>query len=391
MVAAIDDLGGGSTPELAAEGGHLIESGIATAPTVPLVVDGVVSRGRLFGRLGTGRVTTVSGPAGSGKSFLLRSWIRESGLAQRVAFVAGKGGDRNTQRFWTAVADALRSTSVGSASVGPLTAPDLDGWATMDRLLGDLAALSEPVWLVIDDVHELAGDDAMCQLELMIMRSSPQLRFVLLSRQDLRLNLHRLRLEGQLSEIRAADLVLQRRRSAGAVRGRRRRPVRTGSHPAARALRGLAGWAPAGRVDTGRAPRSGTIRHRVLRQRADRRRLPARRGPRAAARRGPAAAAAHLGPGAGQRRAGRPTDRGQRRAAEPAATRGRGRVRHLAGRWTVLVPLPPAVRRPAARRVAADRTRGAPSPARRRRRVVRRPRMPRWMRSGTPRRRGTGR
>ena len=40
----------------------------------------------------------------------------------------------------------------------------------------------------------------------MIMRTSPQLRFVLLTRQDLRLNLHRLRLEGQLSEIRAADL-----------------------------------------------------------------------------------------------------------------------------------------------------------------------------------------
>ena len=38
------------------------------------------------------------------------------------------------------------------------------------------------------------------------MRAPPQLRFVLATRHDLRLGLHRLRLEGELTEIRAADL-----------------------------------------------------------------------------------------------------------------------------------------------------------------------------------------
>ena len=38
------------------------------------------------------------------------------------------------------------------------------------------------------------------------MRAPPQLRFVLAARHDLRLGLHRLRLEGELAEIRAADL-----------------------------------------------------------------------------------------------------------------------------------------------------------------------------------------
>ena len=38
------------------------------------------------------------------------------------------------------------------------------------------------------------------------MRAPPELRFVLATRHDLRLGLHRLRLEGELAEIRAADL-----------------------------------------------------------------------------------------------------------------------------------------------------------------------------------------
>ena len=83
----------------------------------------------------------------------------------------------------------------------PLTAaPDLDGWEIVERLLTDLAALDEPVWLVIDDVHVL-GQDALQQLELLIMRAPPELRFVLATRHDVRLGLHRLRLEGELTEI----------------------------------------------------------------------------------------------------------------------------------------------------------------------------------------------
>ncbi len=38
------------------------------------------------------------------------------------------------------------------------------------------------------------------------MRAPPQLRFVLAARHDVRLGLHRLRLEGELAEIRADDL-----------------------------------------------------------------------------------------------------------------------------------------------------------------------------------------
>jgi LuxR family maltose regulon positive regulatory protein len=55
---------------------------------VPAVRGGIVSRRVLFERLGrAGRVTVVSAPAGSGKTFLLRSWIAEAGLADSAAWV----------------------------------------------------------------------------------------------------------------------------------------------------------------------------------------------------------------------------------------------------------------------------------------------------------------
>ena len=152
-------------------------------------------------------MTVVSAPAGSGKTVLLRSWIGEAGVADRAAWVPVGRDERDPQRFWASVLGALRGTAPGSGLVRELTAaPDLDGWAVVERLLKDLAPLAGPVWLVVDDVHLLGPDQALRQLELLMMRAPDALRFVLCTRHGLRLGLHRLRLEGQLAEIRAGDL-----------------------------------------------------------------------------------------------------------------------------------------------------------------------------------------
>ncbi|HWN62238.1 MAG TPA: LuxR C-terminal-related transcriptional regulator [Streptosporangiaceae bacterium] len=117
------------------------------------------------------------------------------------------GDERDPQRFWLSVLGALRQTTAGSALVRELTAaPDLDGWAIAERLLKDLVPLEDRIWLVIDDVHELGSGEARRQLELLVMRAPQELRFVLATRHDLRLGLHRLRLEGELTEIREPDL-----------------------------------------------------------------------------------------------------------------------------------------------------------------------------------------
>ena len=181
----------------------------------------LVPRPGLFERLGAAeRVVHVSAPAGSGKTFLLRSWIAAEGLGDRVAWVSVGREEHDPQAFWLSVLDSLRGTRIGSERVRELTAaPGLDGATVVRRLLEDLGSLDERVWLVIDDLHELHAEEAIHQVELLLGSAPPQLRFVLSTRRDLRLGLHRLRVEGELTEIRGEDLRFTRGRVAGAAGG----------------------------------------------------------------------------------------------------------------------------------------------------------------------------
>jgi len=127
-------------------------------------------------------VSVVSAPPASGKTVLRRSWISWAGVAGSAAWVPAGRGERDPQQFWLSVLAAPRQTAAGSALVRELTAaPDLDGWVITERLLADLAPLDDRLWLVVDDVQEL-GADALRQLELLIMRAPPGLRFVLADR-----------------------------------------------------------------------------------------------------------------------------------------------------------------------------------------------------------------
>jgi LuxR family maltose regulon positive regulatory protein len=191
---------------------------------------GVIARSALFERLGgPARVVLVSAPPGSGKTVLLRSWITRAGRTQDTAWVPGGSVERDPRRFWMSVLAALRRTAPGGGLVQPVTAaPDLDGWAMVERLLEDLVPLRDRLLLVVDDVHELAPDAAR-QLELLVLRAPPALRFVLAGRHDVQLGLHRLRLEGELAEIRWADLrfTLAEARELFAAAGRPELPEAT--------------------------------------------------------------------------------------------------------------------------------------------------------------------
>ena len=73
-----------------------------------------MSRPGLWERLGeAARVTVVSAPPGSGKTVLLRSWIGAAALAERAAWVPVGRDERDPQRLWLAVLDALRRTVPG--------------------------------------------------------------------------------------------------------------------------------------------------------------------------------------------------------------------------------------------------------------------------------------
>ncbi|HSK94783.1 MAG TPA: LuxR C-terminal-related transcriptional regulator, partial [Candidatus Angelobacter sp.] len=62
----------------------------------------------------------------------------------------------------------------------------------------------------IDDLHELLEPSALGQLELLLTRRPPPLRVIVSTRHDPPIGLHRLRLAGELTELRAGDLRFQR-------------------------------------------------------------------------------------------------------------------------------------------------------------------------------------
>jgi LuxR family maltose regulon positive regulatory protein len=171
-----------------------------------------VERPRLFALLDQGSlgpVTLLCAPAGSGKTMLLSSWLGRGDPPGLVAWVAVERGESDPTRFWGAVIDALR----GSGAVGPgsalstlLPSPAGSHDEFLDRLPGELGRLREPLLLVIDDLHELRSDEALRGLERLLARAPASLRTILVSRREPKLGLHRLRLSGHLTEIRAADL-----------------------------------------------------------------------------------------------------------------------------------------------------------------------------------------
>ena len=167
---------------------------------------GLVPRESLFKRLSAapGAVVLVCAPAGSGKTVLLRSWVQAAGLQDRLAWVSIRRSERDAQRFWLSMIDALAGATDVVQHVDP--APSFRGEAVVDQLLADLELLEEPAVLVIDDLHELDSADASAWLETFLARLPTSLRVVLATREDPRLGLHRLRLAGELTELRASDL-----------------------------------------------------------------------------------------------------------------------------------------------------------------------------------------
>src|SRR3984885_14193578 len=158
-------------------------------------------------RAAAGKVTIISAPAGSGKTSLLRAWAGRPGQPHRLPFVRGQRDQRDAQQFWLALLDAVHhAVGANSGAELPAATPNFNGHGMVDRVLSELADVDGGVTLVIDDLHELTSPKAIAQLTRLLTSLPPQGNAVLATRHDVRLRLHRLRLAGELAEIRGVDL-----------------------------------------------------------------------------------------------------------------------------------------------------------------------------------------
>jgi len=192
--------------QTAAAGDPLLISKI----TVPGVPGWLVPRPRLDKLIAEGTrntVTTITGPPGAGKTMALALWTAGNAPAGPIAWVTVDDYDNRPRAFWSYVLAALRQAGVPIPRAMSATARRyaLDHDFLL-RFASLVAAQDPPVTLVLDDVHLLTAPKVLDGLAYVLRHAGRGLRLVAALRMDPLLPLHRYRLNGELTEIRASEL-----------------------------------------------------------------------------------------------------------------------------------------------------------------------------------------
>ena len=170
----------------------------------------LVTRSALHDRLTTGagqRLTLVAGSAGAGKSVLLSSWAaaRPAGL---TSWLSCDEADADPVRFWAGFIEAARVGEpwFGADAADLLTMNGTVSADVMASIANDATMLPAGSAIVVDDFHYAADSAARDMIALVERWPAETVQLVLSARVDPPLRLHRLRMAGELGELRDHDL-----------------------------------------------------------------------------------------------------------------------------------------------------------------------------------------
>ncbi|MCO6450768.1 MAG: tetratricopeptide repeat protein [Caldilineales bacterium] len=178
----------------------------------PRMRPALVPRPRLIEKLDRGwrqggKLTLVSAPAGFGKTTLVSEWL--TGGGRPFAWLSLDEGDSDLVRFLLYFVSALQgiSATVGKGVLAALqSAQTPPGEALLTALLNDIATIPNDFSLVLDDYHMVDSQAVDNALTFFLDRLPPSMHLVITTREDPNLPLARLRVRGQLTEVRASDL-----------------------------------------------------------------------------------------------------------------------------------------------------------------------------------------
>src|SRR4051794_30628248 len=157
------------------------------------------------------RLILISAPPGAGKTTLLAEWHAAPAESRPFAWLSLDADDRDPVRFWTLLIEALRTVHPGfgtraQAALRALRDRLLD--VVVPLLINEACALERETILVLDDLHVIDAPAVHESLASFVERLPDVLRLAIATRVDPPLPLARLRVRGELCEVRGADLRL---------------------------------------------------------------------------------------------------------------------------------------------------------------------------------------
>jgi len=154
------------------------------------------------------RVALVTGGPATGKTVAVAQWFGTLGPVARE-WVTLDAGDGRPERFWLTFALALER-AVPGAFAQAAAAMDVHRLPPefLSRLLTAWSAVTDPLVIVLEDVHHLGSPQITEDLGLVIEHLPRRSRLLLTSRADPHLPVSRWRGRGWLAELRQRDLAL---------------------------------------------------------------------------------------------------------------------------------------------------------------------------------------
>ncbi len=183
---------------------------LATKLYIPSPRPKVVFRSRLVERLNEGlhrKLTLISAPAGFGKTTLVSEWV--AGCERSVAWLSLDEGDNDPTRFLAYLVAALQTiaANIGEGVSGVLQSPKPPPTESiLTALLNEITSVPDNFTLVLDDYHVIDARPVDNALTFLLEHLPPQMHLVIVTREDPDLPLARLRVGGQLTELRVTDL-----------------------------------------------------------------------------------------------------------------------------------------------------------------------------------------
>src|SRR5436190_253227 len=152
-------------------------------------------------------LTLVVAPAGWGKSTLVAELLRQDRVS--AGWVSLDGGDDDPHRFWRylLLAAGQAGQGAGTAALRRLDAAKSDVLRdVLPTFINEVTSSDAALVLVLDDYHLVTSAQVHALVTTLLDRCPPPLHLVLITRADPPLQLSRLRVRGELAELRAEHL-----------------------------------------------------------------------------------------------------------------------------------------------------------------------------------------